>query len=244
MARRRRFRTGPPHDRRGGKPSGPVSAGRTERVRLPSARVGSMLLVAAILLTGCRAHDTFVAVAADIEPPPTTAGAPTAAPVTTASPVATAAPTAPPPAARPGLVPYSAGWFTISLPGPGEVDRQTVPSAVGPIELTIVSVITSTSGYGVAYNVAPLSSIDLDGAARGAAAGVRGKLTEVKPITYKGRPARDFRVVGAQGGVATVFGRVIDVNQRALQIQAVFKGGNLNAPPDGVYSQVLASLRF
>jgi hypothetical protein len=185
-------------------------------------RPGRVLVVAALLLTGCAAEEKFSEVGPDL------GLATTAVPATTAT-------------TLPALVPYAGDGFSISLPGPAKVDKQTTPSANGPIEVTIATVEGKDNAYGVAYNSVPTGKADLDAAARGTAEGVKGTLTDVKTVTYKGHPARDFRVAKAQNGLATVFARVLFVKKRIIIVQAVF-GGDLTAPPNDLYQQVLASL--
>jgi len=137
------------------------------------------------------------------------------------------------------LVPFAGEGFTISLPGQGAVQKKTIPSAAGPIELSLVTVTRGFDAYNITYNTVAARRPDLDAAARGAASGAQGTLTDVRPVTYKGFTGRDFRVARAHNDI-TVFVRILIVKQRLFQIQGAFQG-DLTAPPDGLYQQVLAS---
>lgn len=187
-------------------------------MNLSTVRYGRGVLVGAVVLAGCGgAASKFEAVGSELDAPST---------ATTV----------------PALVPYVGDGFSVSLPGPAKVDKQTTQSAAGPIEVTFVIASQGASNaYSVSHNAVPATGFDLDAAATGAATGVQGNLADVRPVTYKGYQGRDFRVTKVKGR-ATVFGRVLLVKKRAFFVQAVLDGDQ-SAPPD-LYRQVIESLTF
>jgi hypothetical protein len=200
---------------------------------LHSMRRGRALLLATVLLAGCGgAEDTFAPVGPDVGTPetalsPTTLTATTLAPTTTAP---------------PALVRYVGDGYTISLPGKGELQKQTVQTPAGPVEASIVMVdLGDDSGYSVVSNAVPASGWDLDGAARGAATSAEGTLSDVSKVTYKGSTGRDYRISRAQDQ-RTIFSRMLIVKKKSILVQAVLNG-DLRTPPP-TYTQVLESLTF
>lgn len=113
----------------------------------------------------------------------------------------------------------------------------------GPVTVVLYLSDAKSSAYIVSYFDLPNGQGDLPGAIAGAAQNVGGTVREEKETTYKGFPARDARITGAEGGSATVFTRVILAKGRLYQLQYVQEGGEVAAPP-AVYRQFLDSLRI
>ena len=177
------------------------------------------VVAAGLALAGCGAEREFVEVGRDL-----------------GEPVATTATT------LPALVSHPGGWFTISLPGQGKVETQTAQTAAGPVDISVLTVASDENGYAVSHHDVPKGGYDLNGAAKGAAAEVKGTLTDLSPVSYKGNSGLDFRVAGAAEGKGTVFSRIIVVKKKkTIHIQAVF-AGDLRTPPNDLYRQVLESL--
>jgi hypothetical protein len=131
-----------------------------------------------------------------------------------------------------GLVPYKGDRFTVSMPGRPVKSSQRVSSAAGPVTLTQLLVEKDGKAFNVSYGDYPAGAqVDLNGAARGSAHGVKGHLADVKRVTYRGRPALDFRIVNALGGTVTGFARDLVVVDRVYQLFVIVFGNDVKTPP-------------
>src|SRR6266536_3435805 len=143
-----------------------------------------------------------------------------------------------------GLVPYKGDRFTVSMPGRPVKSSQQVPSAAGPVTLTQLIVEKDGTAFNVAYGDYPAGiQIDLPGAARGSASGMKGKLADLKQTSYRGRPAVDFRIDNALGGTVTGFARDLAVDNRVYQLFMVVFGTDVTTPPPE-YLMMRDSLTF
>ncbi len=143
-----------------------------------------------------------------------------------------------------GLVPYKGDRFTVSMPGRPVKSSQQVPSAAGPVTLTQLIVEKDGTAFNVAYGDYPAGiQIDLPGAARGSASGMKGKLADLKQTSYRGRPAVDFRIDNALGGTVTGFARDLAVDNRVYQLFVVVFGTDVTTPPPE-YLMMRDSLTF
>jgi hypothetical protein len=142
-----------------------------------------------------------------------------------------------------GLVPYKGDRFSVSMPGTPVKSSQRVSTPAGPVKLISLTVEKSDKAFIVGYTDYPTgTSIDLNGAAQGAAKNVNGRLADLQQVTYRGMPALDFRVVKAQGR-ATLFQRVLAVNNRLYQLLVAVPGPDVKTPPP-VYPLMRDSLTF
>ncbi len=131
-----------------------------------------------------------------------------------------------------GLIPYKGDRFTVSMPGRPVKSSQRVSSAAGPVKLTQLLVEKDGTAFNVAYGDYPAGAqLDLKGAARGSADGMKGQLADAKRVTYRGTPALDFRIVNALGGSVTGFGRDLVVIDRVYQLFVIIFGANVKTPP-------------
>ncbi len=131
-----------------------------------------------------------------------------------------------------GLIPYKGDRFTVSMPGRPVKSSQRVSSAAGPVKLTQLLVEKDGTAFNVAYGDYPAGAqLDLKGAARGSANGMKGQLADAKQVTYRGAPALDFRIVNALGGTVTGFGRDLVVIDRVYQLFVIIFGANVKTPP-------------
>ena len=184
-------------------------------------------LSAALVLAGCGAEDKVrPTVSPDVGPSSTIS----VSPATTATTAAT-------------LVPYVGDGFTILLPAPVELEKETVQTAAGPIEANIVTAPQGDNLYGVTSADTGVRPFDLDNAARESASRAGGPLTDLRRITYKGHPGREFRVPVTKGPeTATLFARAVLVKKRVYIMNAIYPGA-LTAPPP-LYRQMVESLTF
>jgi hypothetical protein len=131
------------------------------------------------------------------------------------------------------LVPYNGDRFTVAMPGTPVKTVQQVPSAVGQIKFTILVVEKSdTDAFAVGYSDYPAGTqFDLNNAARGAAIFIHGHETDLHHVTYRSRPALDFRVIKAAGAQATAFMRTVLVDNRTYELFATVDGADVKTAP-------------
>jgi len=118
------------------------------------------------------------------------------------------------------------GRFTVQMPGQPKEQKNSVKTAIGPIEFHMfIYERDPNSDYMVGYNDYPegmMKKADsdkvLDGARDGAVKNVKGKLESEKKITLDGHPGREF-VATAEG--LKVRDRFYLVNDRLYQIMLV-----------------------
>ena len=175
---------------------------------------------AATILAGCGAQEKFESVGADLGP--------------TTAPTASTVP-------APVLIPYVGEGFTILLPGPGELERET---STGADKFVYTTVTEKRSGhlFSITYFPRP-RGFDQDLAARRMEV-TGGTLADLRTISFKGFPGRDFRLakVDATDGLRTQFQRSLLVKGRIYLVGARYPDG-LTAPPD-LFRQVVDSLTF
>jgi hypothetical protein len=108
-----------------------------------------------------------------------------------------AAPTATPGLAWPEFT-SDEGGFTIQLPSTPEEQVQTVPSALGDVDMHIFMAETETAAYGVMYNTFPLEVAEgdealnnmFDSSRDGAIGNVGGEFVSEEAIEISGHPGR------------------------------------------------------
>ncbi len=160
-----------------------------------------------------------------------------------------AAPTSTAPTAAASAVPLQrlvGDGFSVGLPGKAESTTQTVPTEAGDIKIVLYTATDPDGGtFVVAMNDYPAgTTIDLDGAVRGAAANVGGTVRESAKTEFLGNPARDARYTAApQGQPVTIWARIVQKGRRLFQLQYfVPKSGQVDPPP--VFDQVLDTVKF
>lgn len=142
------------------------------------------------------------------------------------------------------FVPYRGDRFTVSMPGTPVEARQRVPSPVGLVTATVLTVEQDDRSFVVAYIDYPAGSrYDLRSGARGAAAFMHGQEVDLHRVTYRGRPALDVRIVDAVGGQGTGFLRLVVVDNRVYELLAAVNGRNVKTAPDE-YPVMRDSLMF
>lgn len=144
------------------------------------------------------------------------------------------------------LVALKGDGFSIGLPGKAESSTQTVPTKAGKIKIVLYTATDAAGGtFVVAMNDYPAgTTLDLDGAVKGAAANVQGTVAESRATTFQGNPARDARYTATpQGQPVTIFARVVQKGQKLFQVQYFLPQKDLQQPPP-VYDQVLGSVKF
>jgi Rieske Fe-S protein len=157
----------------------------------------------------------------------------------TATAVPTNVTTSEPPSSTPstarttiGMIPYDGDRFTVLMPGKPVKSSQRATSAAGPVKITILLVQKDSSAFNVAYTDFPTGAqVDVTDAARGSAGGMKGQLTDVKHVTYRGRPAVDFRIINGLGGTVTGFARDVVVVNRVYQLFVIVLGSDVKTPP-------------
>ncbi len=146
---------------------------------------------------------------------------------------------------RAGLVRFRGNGFSILLPGAPARDEVPVTAAGGKITVTahlLTVEIDRSHGYAFAYADYPQhAALTLEGAVRGAAAKVGGTAVDIKAVTYRGAPGRDFRVESANG--FTLFSRILVVDRRMYQLEFVEQGFAGTVPP-AQFITIERSLRF
>jgi hypothetical protein len=143
-----------------------------------------------------------------------------------------------------GMIPYKGDRFTVLLPGKPVKSSQRAASAAGPVKITILLVQKDGSAFNVAYSDFPAGAqIDVTDAARGSAGGIKGQLTDVKHVTYRGMPAVDFRIINGLGGTVTGFARDVVVVKRVYQLFVIVFGADVKTPPVE-YPLMRDSLKF
>lgn len=145
------------------------------------------------------------------------------------------------------LAPFQGEGFTVLMPGKPERSEQSAPSASGELKVVAYTSESRDKAYLVGYTDLPGGvEIDLPGAIRGAAGGVKGTVTDEVAATHQGFPARDARITGAddgKGNKGTAFLRVINANNRLYQLQYIEAGGDVRSPSTK-YPEFLASLKI
>lgn len=143
------------------------------------------------------------------------------------------------------LVTLEGDGFSIGLPTKATEQTQTVQSQAGPIEVTFYSSEADEGSFVVALTTLPANvEPNLDGAVDGAVSQVDGTLKESSDTTLLGHPAREARFVTSSGGQdATIFARVVAVEDRLFQVQFVVEGEDVQEAP-AVLDDVLASIRL
>lgn len=186
---------------------------------------GSRVLLAGLFLVGCSPKENFEPVGPD-------PGGASSAPLTSTT-------TSPP-----ALVPYVGNGFSILLPGPALVEKETTNLGTAPAQYTTVSEKSSGNLYSLTYFARP-PGFDQDDQARKMAEASGGTLADLRTVRFKGSPGRDFRIaqVKTKDGMITFFNRTLLVKGRIYLVQAVFQGGEVTVAPDP-YSQVVESLTF
>jgi hypothetical protein len=130
------------------------------------------------------------------------------------------------------MMPYKGDRFTVLMPGKPVKSSQRAASAAGPVKITILLVQKDGSAFDVAYSDFPAGTqVDVTDAARGSAGGIKGQLADVKQITYRGRPAVDFRIINGLGGTVTGFARDVVVVNRVYQLFVIVFGTDVKTPP-------------
>ncbi len=137
--------------------------------------------------------------------------------------------------------------FTVLMPGKPERSEQSAPSASGELKVVAYTSESRDKAFLVGYTDLPSGvEIDLPGAIRGAACGVKGTATDEVATTHQGFPARDARITNAddgKGNKGTAFLRVINANNRLYQLQYIEAGGDVKSP-SAKYPEFLASLKI
>ncbi len=109
----------------------------------------------------------------------------------------------PAPAVRQGpfvLAPFAADGFSVTMPTDPERISRVLPYAGGVAEQVGYTAVNENTGYTVLIDTYPEGTkLDLDESARTAGASVGGTVEDVVSTTYRGQPARDFRIVGTAG---------------------------------------------
>jgi hypothetical protein len=98
------------------------------------------------------------------------------------------------------LGPLAAEGFSVTMPtDPQRLSRPLV-YAGGVAEQVGYTAINENSGYTVLIDTYPEGTkLDLDESARTAGASLGGTVEDVVSSTFRGQPARDFRIVGTGG---------------------------------------------
>jgi hypothetical protein len=137
--------------------------------------------------------------------------------------------------------------FTVAMPGKPKREVITAQTAAGPVPITAYITEGGEEGFSMSVLKVP-SGVkgDLDGAVKGAASSVGGKLADTTKTTFQGFPARDARITGAKdsnGNKGTVFARVILAKGKVFQLQFVTGGADVKSAPKQ-YTAFVASLKI
>lgn len=104
------------------------------------------------------------------------------------------------------------GRFQIKLPGKPKEQKQTIPTAVGPVKIQMwiyeqadvnndLAIVVSFNDYPAAQTADADPKEVLLGAQGGALGSLQNsKITEQKEITFQGRPGREFKFTGSLQG--------------------------------------------
>lgn len=217
---------------------------------MPSRLAGSaaIVLVPALLLTGCGGTSTPTAGSQRptvVSPSPSASTSATVTPSITASSPPTTAPTAPLAGSADGLVTLHGNGFTMGLPHRATVSQETYPTAVGDVHAVLYTDTSARDGFIAALTDYPARHrITLDGAVSGVARTVAGTIRLDRTITFHGLPARQARIVGTNGGTpVTVFVLVVDVRSKLFQLEYIVAGKELQTAP-AILTKVAYTITF
>lgn len=145
------------------------------------------------------------------------------------------------------LASFQGDGFSVLMPGKPKRSEQTANNQNGPVKIVLYTSESRDKAYLVGYTDIPTSlEVDLAGAVKGAADGVKGTAQDEVATTHQGFPARDARISHASdgnGNQGTAFLRVIHAGNRLYQLQYIQDGKDVKAPPPE-YPQFLDSLKI
>lgn len=150
------------------------------------------------------------------------------------------------PSAAANLVPFKADGISISLPGRPTKQVQSIPTPAGKVKVTMYLVAGGNSkAYMVGVSHYPGSKpLSLDGAVRGAASRMQGKIGSIKKITADGHEGRAATVSAGQSGrPLTAFVRVVEVGRVLYQVIYLTSGKRVSSP-GATFQQVWSSAHF
>ena len=137
--------------------------------------------------------------------------------------------------------------FSVKMPGSPKRQVITARTAAGRVPITAYISEGDDEGFSMSVLTLPKGvEGDLDGAVKGAADSVEGRLKDSTKTRYQGFPARDARIGDAadkDGNKGTVFARVILAKRRLFQLQYVPGGADVKSPP-AAYRSFVASLKI
>jgi hypothetical protein len=137
--------------------------------------------------------------------------------------------------------------FSVEMPGSPKRQVITARTAAGPVPITAYISEGGEEGFSMSVLTLPKGVAgDLDGAVKGAATSVEGRLRDSTQTRYQGFPARDARIGDAadeNGNKGTVFARVILAKRRLFQLQFVTGGADVKSPP-AAYRSFVSSLKI
>lgn len=137
--------------------------------------------------------------------------------------------------------------FSVRMPGSPQRQVITAQTAAGPVPITAYITEVGEEGFSMSVLTVPKGVRgDLDGAVKGAAASVKGKLRTTTKIRHQGFPGRDARIADAadaNGNKGTVFARVILAKGRVFQLQYVTGGADVDSAP-AAYRSFVSSLKI
>jgi len=116
--------------------------------------------------------------------------------------------------------------FTVQMPGTPTHQTQSVDTASGKIDITLLSVEKSGEAFIVGYNDIPAAVAAmadqnpdsfLNNARDGAVRNVNGKVTSERPVTIDGHPGKEFIGDSTSPQEATFTARVYWVNPHLYQ---------------------------
>lgn len=145
------------------------------------------------------------------------------------------------------LAAFQGEGFTVMMPGKPERSEQSAESAAGQVKVILYTSESRDKAYLVGYTDLPAgATIDLPGAIKGAAGGVKGTVNDEKETTHQGFPAREARITNADdgdGNKGTAFLRVINANNRLYQMQYIEAGADVKTPSEN-YPEFVNSLKI
>ena len=151
------------------------------------------------------------------------------------------------PSGDPRVKTLAGDGFSVDMPGSPKRQVITARTAAGPVPITAYISEGGEEGFSMSVLTLPKGvEGDLDGAVKGAADSVEGKLRDTTKTRYQGFPARDARIGDAadeNGNKGTVFARVILAKRRLFQLQYVTGGADVKSPP-AAYRSFVASLKI
>lgn len=137
--------------------------------------------------------------------------------------------------------------FSVEMPGTPKRQVITARTAAGPVPITAYISEGGEEGFSMSVLTLPKGvKGDLDGAVKGAADSVEGRLKANTQTRFQGFPARNARIGDAadeNGNKGTVFARVILAKRRLFQLQYVTGGADVKSPP-AAYRSFVASLKI